>query len=108
MDTLAPLFSIIGCIGSLSAIILGVAAWKRSAHTDTATSSQQTGVILTTLGTIGADVRDIKEKQDKLSDRYADMHTEIGILKTTVETLSARTELAHTRIDAFKVRRQEV
>ena len=92
IDLLATIF---GIVGTISAIIFAVLAFRRNNKADDTSFGKQTGEILTNIGYIKSGVDDIKRKQE----RQDEQHIEV------VERLSAvesSTKQAHHRIDSLE------
>lgn len=102
MEVLSTIITCLGGLGSLCAIIFGAAAYKRSNKADDGNAGQQLGVILTTLGAIQSDVKEIKQEQNRLREQYTEMQIELSVLKSDMQHIAERVEQAHERISAIK------
>ena len=93
--TIELVATIFGLVGTASAIIFAILAFRRNNKSDDTAFGKQTGEILTNIGYIKSGVDDIKRKQE----RQDEQHIEV------VERLSAveqSTKNAHHRIDSLE------
>lgn len=95
MVTQEVLAYIIGIVGTISAIVFGVIAYKRNNKTDNESKGKENGMMMTEIGYIKSGVDDIKRKQE----RQEEHHIEVISRLTTVEE-SAKS--AHHRIDGLE------
>ena len=73
MSEIAILSTVLGILGTLSAITFGYAAYKRNNRTDNKDEGKESGTILTEIGYIKAGVDDIKRKQEKQDERHVEL-----------------------------------
>lgn len=95
MSEIAILSTVLGILGTLSAITFGYAAYKRNNRTDNKDEGKESGTILTEIGYIKAGVDDIKRKQEKQDERHVEL-----ISRVTAVEQSAKQ--AHHRIDRLE------
>ena len=95
MVTQEVLAYIIGIVGTISAIVFGVIAYKRNNKADNESKGKENGMMMTEIGYIKSGVDDIKRKQE----RQEEHHIEVISRLTTVEE-SAKS--AHHRIDGLE------
>lgn len=95
MSETAILSTVLGVLGTISAIAFGFAAYKRNNRTDNKDEGKESGTILTEIGYIKAGVDDIKRKQEKQDERHVEL-----ISRVTAVEQSAKQ--AHHRIDRIE------
>ena len=97
MDLFGIITSCIGTIGTIAAIIFGVAAIVRANKTQHSTDGERNGAVLTELGYIKSGIDDIKRKQEKTDEQVMQLVTRV----TAVESSAKQ---AHHRIDRIENR----
>ena len=97
MDSFTMIVSIVGLIGTISAIVFGYIAFNKNKKSDNQKEGKQDGVVLTELGYIKSGVDDIKRKQEHQERQHIEVISRI----TAVEE---STKQAHHRIDEIKQR----
>ncbi len=95
MNEIAILSTILGVLGTISAITFGYATYKRNAKTDNQDEGKESGTILTEIGYIKAGVDDIKRKQEKQDERHLEIISRI----TAVEESAKQ---AHHRLNKIE------
>ena len=97
MDLFGVITSCIGTVGTIAAIIFGVAAIVRANKTQHSTDGERNGAVLTELGHIKSGIDDIKRKQEKTDEQVMQLVTRV----TAVESSAKQ---AHHRIDRIENR----
>lgn len=97
MDLFGVITSCIGAIGTIAAIIFGIAAIVRTSKTQHSTDGERNGAVLTELGYIKSGIDDIKRKQEKTDEQVMQLVTRV----TAVESSAKQ---AHHRIDRIENR----
>ncbi len=95
MSEITILSTILGILGTVSAIAFGYSSFKRNHKNDCQDDGRESGTILTEIGYIKSGVDDIKRKQDKQEERHIEIITRV----TAVEQ---STKQAHHRIDRIE------
>ncbi len=92
MDTMDVVVTLIGVIGTLSAITFAVASYLRGRKKDDAGDGKQDGVVLTEIGYIKSGIDDIKAEQREQRKTNTEVMTRLAAVE-------ASTKQAHKRID---------
>lgn len=92
MDILQVITTVLGSLGTISAIVFAVIAYKRSNKTDNQQEGKQEGTLFTEIGYIKSGVDDIKRKQEKQDDKNETIISKLATVEQSVKQ-------AHKRID---------
>lgn len=95
MDVFSTILSVIGAVGTVAAMVFGVAAIVRSNKTQHSSDGERNGAVLTELGYIKSGIDDVKRKQEKTDEQFV-------ILVTRVTAVEASAKQAHHRIDRLE------
>lgn len=102
MEGFSNISIIIGIFSTALGVILSILSWRRGSKSDDASSGQQLGVILTTLGGIQSKVDDIRKEQKELRDAHTATLLALEGMKHDLDHCRERAECAHERIDTLK------
>ena len=92
MDILQVITTVLGSLGTISAIVFAVIAYRRSNKTDNQKEGKQEGTLFTEIGYIKSGVDDIKRKQEKQDDKNETIISKLATVEQSVKQ-------AHKRID---------
>jgi len=95
MEILMKVVSIVGFVGTISAIIFGYISFIRNKKMDDRNEAKQDGVVLAELGYIKSGIDDIKRKQDEQERQHIEVVTRLTAVEESVKQ-------AHHRIDEAK------
>lgn len=84
--------TVLGSLGTISAIVFAVIAYRRSNRTDNQQEGKQEGTLFTEIGYIKSGIDDIKHKQEKQDDKNETIVTKLASVEASVKQ-------AHKRID---------
>lgn len=95
MNGLNVFLAVLGGVGTICAIVFGVAAFRRNNKADNAADGRKDGVILTEIGYVKAGVDDIKRKQDKQDEQHIEVIERLSAVESSAKQ-------AHHRIDRLE------
>ena len=95
MTTFEIVCAVFGVLGTVAAIVFGIAAIKRNSAADTAEKGREDGMILTELGYIKSGVDRMERKQDKQDEQYVSVVQRVSAVESSAKQ-------AHHRIDGIE------